>query len=286
MKGSAVLAFLFFIQHNSFATPTTSDLLPNTEVCGSIKSTTTQDGIAAEGEFPWIARLQYETPSGKKFSCGGALINNRYVLTSAHCMAAKNLPKTYVLSAVRLGDYDIGKDKCESCVDVGIEEKIVHQEYNPENKSQYNDIALLRLNKEVTFTDSVKPLCLPTSEMLSITYDKTNAILAGWERNPTTAESKIMHKVTLPVTTNSECSTIYKSPGIIIESSQLCAGGEDNTANCLELGGMSLISAKDSNYFSIGIISFGVSSCGLAGWPSVYTRITEHMPWIVSKLKA
>lgn len=33
-------------------------------------------------EFPWQVRLNYMN----KFYCGGTLINDRYVLTAAHCV--------------------------------------------------------------------------------------------------------------------------------------------------------------------------------------------------------
>lgn len=33
-------------------------------------------------EYPWMTLLKY----GTKFYCGAALINDRYVLTAAHCV--------------------------------------------------------------------------------------------------------------------------------------------------------------------------------------------------------
>lgn len=37
---------------------------------------------AGVNEFPWMARLSYFN----RFYCGGALVNDRYIVTAAHCV--------------------------------------------------------------------------------------------------------------------------------------------------------------------------------------------------------
>lgn len=101
---------------------------------------------------------------------------------------ANNFPlasNKYILSirtAVRLGEHDITTEKdcddfpdcADPVVDIPIAETIVHEDYRADSASQEHDIALIRLESAVNYTDYVKPICLPIDE----TWRKMN--LDGW----------------------------------------------------------------------------------------------------------
>jgi hypothetical protein len=108
----------------------------------------------------------------------------------------KDLPTTWTLSHVRLGEWDLNSDvDCDDSyvnekvcnqppVDIPIEKKIPHENYNPQASSQHNDIALLRLAQDVQYTNYIRPICLPVKENLRADklVDKTLNV-AGWGKS-------------------------------------------------------------------------------------------------------
>jgi len=103
------------------------------------------------------------------------------------------LPTTWSLTGVRLGEWDTGSDvDCdnsyegetlcnEAPVDVPIEQKIPHEQYDPQGANQHNDIALLRLSRDVTYTTYIRPICLPSEPRLKTNdFVKQTLSVAGW----------------------------------------------------------------------------------------------------------
>ena len=123
-----------------------------------------------------------------------------------------------------------------------IENVILHPEYDI--KTGHNDIAIVKLNQEVEWTDAVKPICLPDSNEDNVGDD---GYLAGWgyeskkkwindqrfENGKWIAEyndlPKKLLEVKMPILTPSDCASKYendtKNGDIDLTEKMLCAGG-------------------------------------------------------------
>lgn len=82
----------------------------------------------------------------------------------------------------------------------------------------------------------------------------------------------------------SECAEKYKTLGVTLIESQLCAGGKKNQDSCSGDSGGPLMLYRNGVYYAAGIVSFGVG-CGREGWPGVYTNIPNFVSWIESILQ-
>ncbi|KAL6425433.1 hypothetical protein ACFW04_009546 [Cataglyphis niger] len=271
-------------------------LLPSD--CGRDLSQRIVGGERTElGEFPWMALLEYQKPNGRTTACGGVLINKRYILTAAHCIKGKDLPSNWRLTSVRLGEYDTDTERdcvpdsedsvvcADDTITVGVEEQIAHEEYRPLSRDQRYDIALLRLSRDVSFTNFIKPICLPSNTSLN-----GKLVVAGWGKTETRSASNVKLKLSLPLADKDQCDQTYSNAGVQLGYGQICAGGQKGKDSCRGDSGGPLMSVEriadgTGRWAAVGVVSFGPSPCGMQGWPGVYTRVIDFVPWIVSKLR-
>ncbi|XP_030765186.1 CLIP domain-containing serine protease 2-like isoform X2 [Sitophilus oryzae] len=265
-------------------------LLPK-DTCGPISANsriTNGKGTNIE-EFPWMVLVAYGSPDEEvEFRCGGTVINNRYVLTAAHCVHNSNI------TGVRLGEYDRSnsEEDCDSnyCTapvqDFYVENVIPHQKYNP--KTFDNDIALLRLTSEADFSyGNVQPICLPIEEMNDDLTGKF-AIVSGWGLTEEGLKSSVLLKASIPVLPIESCKNLYKS-FTTLTSQQICAGGYRGRDSCKGDSGGPMMYAGliqgTPRFIQYGIVSFGPSECGTEEQPGIYTRVASYLPWILDNIK-
>ncbi|XP_055630686.1 serine protease easter-like [Toxorhynchites rutilus septentrionalis] len=282
--------------------PSNRSLLPAQGVCGIQTADRIVGGVDARiDEFPWLALLKYAKPNNVfGFHCGGVLINDRYVLTASHCVNGRDIPTTWNLAEVRLGEWDtsttvdceglgVDADCSPDPIDIPIERKIPHPSYNPQSREQYNDIALLRLEQPVAYTDFIKPICLPnTAELRTKSTVGLKLHVAGWGRTATERFSNVKQKVRVDGVDLTSCNEVYKEERVTLLDGQLCAGGETGKDSCQgDSGGPLMGNAVNQNiqyWYLVGLVSFGPTPCGQQGWPGVYTSVAKYTDWIESNL--
>uniref|UniRef100_A0A0K8VIH4 CLIP domain-containing serine protease n=2 Tax=Bactrocera latifrons TaxID=174628 RepID=A0A0K8VIH4_BACLA len=271
-------------------------VLPRLPSCGGVTiSNKIYGGSDADlYEFPWMVLLEYNRRSGGlSTNCAGSLINNRYVLTAAHCVKGAIEKQIGQLVGVRLGEYDTTKQTdCNgySCapkaIRVGIEEIIPHNQYRDNAANKENDIALIRLDQDIRFSDSIRPICLPSAvaQERSAPASDTLYTVAGWGRTLHSPKSAVKQKLQVPLVDLSQCQRKYRERKVKVVSNQLCAGGHYAEDSCDGDSGGPLMHFRNNAWVLEGIVSFGYK-CGLSGWPAVHTRVANYDDWIRSNLR-
>ena len=101
-------------------------------------------------EFPWIVQVKKLTK--KAGFCAGSIITNRHVLTAGHCVVKTRANHLLVSVSDHLTEILDTYEK-----NIRVANIIRH----PRHEKFENDLAILKLENPVTFSDYVKPICLP-----------------------------------------------------------------------------------------------------------------------------
>jgi len=208
---------------------------------------------------------------------------------------------------VRVGEWDLDKDiDClgAECApppqDIDVENVIFHESYG-KPKAFQNDIAVIKLSKNVTENRYVSPICLPYDDDEE-NYQVTGRLgaaapfidVAGWGATTITGRKPATKLQTLgvSVTDSEKCKEVYAERGGVLTDSQICAGGEEGKDSCVGDSGSGLMRSivdrarSNDRWDLIGVVSFGPRLCGTKGVPGVYARVNSYLDWILDKVES
>ena len=244
------------------------------------------------GEFPFQVRLNIRSRRGSGI-CGGVVLDNRHILTAAHCMAAcasQHLTTATIESSsvkATVGDHSIRANDGE--LELDVERITPHEKYEACNfYANDHDIALVKTSQpiEYRFTSdgygSINRPCMPNSS--DVVYKEGEQVLvSGWgvTRENSGALSNILRYVQVPIVNLTKCQETY---GSRVTNDHVCAGfqagGKDS---CQGDSGGPLVRVVENRYELVGIVSFGYG-CGQPSAPGVYTRVASYVDWIKANL--
>ncbi|KAF2905366.1 hypothetical protein ILUMI_00815 [Ignelater luminosus] len=255
-------------------------LLPNKRYCGMQHT----DDYVYEGnetavdEFPWLVEVECiysEEDSTTKFP--GVVLSNRYILTTEKC--DKN-GKT----VVTLGKYK--RHESVSCVLTRFNEERDCSE--PEQKLTATEsltyptetFVLLRLEKKISFTDYIRPICLPF-ERRDKPRVRNKVVSSGWgTTDGVEGQAEVKKKIFYDVIDDDECweenskTQLLCAKRTTVQEYSLCKGDK----------GSPVMFKRRLNWFIIGVL--GDPQCQ-SKRPIVTKLIDEDvLNWILNSVLA
>ncbi|XP_076875628.1 coagulation factor IXb [Brachyhypopomus gauderio] len=256
---------------NSTSQPTKAQVWPTIKAETNNQHRIVGGTEALQGEIPWqVALVEKE----KNFVfCGGSLLSAVWVITAAHCLVEGKIGNIYV----RVGEHNI-KEAEGTESDHEIAEHHIHPSYNF-MRSYNHDIALLKLQTPVVFSDYAVPICLgPKQFTENILNMVPHSLVSGWGRiRYGGMESDTLRKLEVPFVDRTECKSSDK-----ISRFMFCAGYNTVRKDACQgdSGGPHATSYQDT-WFLTGIISWG-DECAKEGKYGIYTRVSRYMNWITN----
>jgi len=228
---------------------------------------------AVPNSWPWQASLQ--RPSGSHF-CGGSLINERWIVSAAHCAPSSPDDVVVVLGAF---NKDITE---ETQVRYNVEGIFVIPSWN--ESAIDNDIMLLKLDQAVDFNDVISPVCMPTADM---TLQPDRVIqTTGWGTLEFMGETPSrLQQLNLPVVDNDVCAAQEYYTDRITDN-MICAGYmEGGKGSCHGDSGGPLVAQQGGYWTLYGAVSWGYP-CAVENHPTLYAKVINYLDWIDETMAA
>lgn len=245
-------------------------------------------------KYPWLVHLRFTTPGSNSFmQCGGSIIDEKHILTAAHCLFDDNAN----IANPKNAEVYVGRDDKfqpnTKFTDLYKVSRFIHDpRYNSKNNSLSYDIAILELTTPITFNNQVAKACLPAQD----TENFKKLTVAGWGSldGEGTSTSKLWD-VEVDYLDRPKCQKmseelIIKQNGLDpngryrfpqVHENHLCAVNLVTKGDSCrgDSGGPITVKTSSGRHIVLGVVSGAWADCG-AGAPGYYTSTKSYRDFI------
>ena len=279
--------------HDIVRSPCVTDLIhPISTMCGKKSIDRIVHGqVVTPNSWPWIVGISQWSQNDLNnddfpVNCSGTIIDDRWVLTAAHCC------ERGVKFTLLFGDHNRDKKgetegtEQQMIIDNAYyihpnRDQIACEENNSadscSNKYCNFDVCLLHTPESIGIgsKQGVASACLPKQEP----NPNDSCWVAGWgktsEHGPTSSE---LRSVGVSVFSAEDCEERHACDNFELNNDEFCAGDEGGDSCSGDSGGP-LICENDDLLTLTGIVSRGYG-CAQANYPGIYGDVFEYIDWI------
>lgn len=229
--------------------------------------------VSTPSQYPWVVYLMNRQ---LLMSCSGVVVDDRHILTSAHCVTSDQDPsKIFVFLEQGCGRSDLFS---------GRQLRVRRTSRHPLYVSQTggNDVAILQLDRRLRFNQTFVPICFPSpaSPVSSSDRQPDTYLVSGWGQTSEglhIVDNDCLNDVELKSVPDWKCRLYY---GTNLDTERImCAGGHENICNG-DSGGP-LMQRHEGRMFLKGLTSFGRKDCGIVTkQAAAFERVAPHVQWM------
>lgn len=233
---------------------------------------------------PYQVSIQNKS-NGNHF-CGGSIINNKYVLTAAHCVNGTNVSDI----TLNVG-FSIQNNPGNNLQSYNAKRIVIHPDYN--NATNDFDVAIIEIDGTFSFNNFVQPIELISPQNLAPETIGNQVRVSGWGWTIPNRSciSNQLQALDVPIISNPEADgqldiSYPNHPELTQRMLSTGAVGMDRQGACHgDSGGPLVFRQNGQNDIQIGIVSWGVPGCGGGeNSPSIYARLSQLVDWINSEI--
>ncbi|KXJ79394.1 hypothetical protein RP20_CCG001195 [Aedes albopictus] len=233
------------------------------------------------GDYPWHAAIFQVIPL-QQYICGGTLVGQSVVITSAHCVTVPGLGVARAIDDLVI---KVGKHLLNVQGDFeherGLSSVIIHNGFSSDKHD--NDIALLITKEPVQYGKFVQPACLPTFSLIN---DDALGTIVGWGFTEKKSISNVLKAANAPIVSKAACVT--SNPTVFsttLTNQMFCAGFRNGTNACNGDSGGGFFRFVRGSWYLVGITSFTAARqqdenlCSSTDY-TAYIDVVKYKRWI------